>query len=84
MFLNSLNATRSYHEGGYFIRFFGHDGLTEIAFKVDATALSATSHDEIEILAVFNKLREKIHSLAREVHWHGKKLYYALTASYFR
>jgi Protein of unknown function (DUF1488) len=59
MFLNSLNATRSYHESGHFIRFFGHDGLTEIAFKIDATALSATSHHEIEKLAVFRSLREK-------------------------
>jgi|APDOM4702015191_1054821.scaffolds.fasta_scaffold1174119_1 Protein of unknown function (DUF1488) len=84
MFLNFPNPTRSYHEGGHFIRFFGHDGLTEIAFKIDAKALSDTSHDEIEILAVFDALREKIHSVAREVHSHGKMLFYALTASDFR
>ena len=48
MFLNFPNQTRSYHEGGHFIRFFGHDGLTEIAFKVDVKALTDTSNDEIE------------------------------------
>ena len=84
MFLSFPNQTRSYHEGGHFIRFFGHDGLTEVAFKVDVEALSQTSHGETEILAAFDSLREKIYSVAREVHSHGKMLFYALSASDFR
>jgi Protein of unknown function (DUF1488) len=84
MFLKFPNRTRSYHEGGQFIRFFGHDGLTEVAFKLDVGALSETTRGEAEILAAFDALREKIYSVAREIHSHGKMLYYVLTAADFR
>jgi Protein of unknown function (DUF1488) len=56
----------------------------EIAFRVDADALSEKTCSEAEILAAFDVLREKIYSVAREIHSHGKMPFYVLTAADFR
>jgi Protein of unknown function (DUF1488) len=84
MFLSFPNQSRSYHDGGRFIRFYGHDGLTEVAFKLDVSALPETARGDGEILAAFDGLREKIYSVAREIHSHGRMLFYVLTAEDFR
>lgn len=84
MFLSFPNQTRSYHDGGRFIRFYGHDGLTEVVFKLDVGALPETTRGEADILAAFDSLREKIYSVAREIHSHGKMLFYVLKDEDFR
>lgn len=87
MSLSFPNPTRSYNERNHCVRFFGHDGTKEIAFRVDVVAFSTTSRasgDEAAFLAAFDAVRIKIQSVAREAYSNGRMLYYALSARDFK
>jgi hypothetical protein len=85
------NPSRSFDEGRNAVLFFGHDGLFEIRFFVEAgalamsgTALPMSGMSEAKCLSVFDAARTPILEIAREGHSHGRRNYYTLTATDFR
>lgn len=85
------NPSRSFDEVRNAVRFFGHDGMFEIRFFVEAGVLAkagATSRgstaSEGECLSAFDALRASIYDVAREAYSHGHLNSYTLTISDFR
>jgi hypothetical protein len=73
------------------VLFFGHDGVFEIRFFVEAgalamsgTALPISGMSEAKCLSVFDAVRTSILEVAREAYSHGRRNYYTLTAADFR
>ena len=55
MGLEFPNRSRSYDPGNKRIRFTGHDGMFEIAFSIDADALSSDIFDAAEAESAYLK-----------------------------
>ncbi|MCP9232411.1 DUF1488 domain-containing protein [Mesorhizobium sp. M0045] len=88
MTLNFPNPSRSYDAAAKRVRFVGHDGMFEVPFFIEVTALStvnpAASGAEAEFLSAFDAKRSSIHDIAREAYSHGRKNMYVLTPADFR
>jgi hypothetical protein len=85
------NPSRSFDEARNGILFFGHDGVFEIRFLVEAgalpipaTALPVVAMSEAKCLSVFDAVRTSILEVARKAYSHGRRNYYTLTAADFR
>ena len=88
MSLDFPNRSRSYDESGQRVRFVGHDGMTQVAFAVDAAAIStadsAPDRAEADALAAFDAARSSILDVAREAYSQGRKNLYVLTSADFK
>ena len=85
------NPSRSFDEARNAVLFFGHDGVFEIRFFVEAgalaisgTALPTMPMSEARCLSVFDAVRTPILDVAREAYSHGRPNHYTLTAADFR
>jgi len=85
------NHSRSFDEARNAVLFFGHDGLFEIRFFVEAGALAIrgkalpiSEMSEVKCLSLFDAGRASILNVAREAYSHGRRNYYTLTAADFR
>ena len=85
------NPSRSFDEARNAVLFFGHDGVFEIRFFVEAgalarseTALPGSGMSEAKCLSAFDALRTSIQDVAREAYSHRRLSYYTLTAADFR
>lgn len=82
------NPSRSFDEVGKRIRFTGHDGMMEIPFFIELSALakvrSDTVADEASWLAAFDRVRTSIQNVAKEVYSRGRQAIYVLKAADFR
>jgi hypothetical protein len=76
MTLDFPNRSRSFDEVRNAVRFTGYDGMLQVPFLVEATALiksdSAVAKQEEECLAAFDSSREVIHAAARKVYSQGR------------
>ena len=84
------NPSRSLDEARNAVLFFGHDGLFEIRFFVEASALAkwgtavpTSRMSEAKCLSLFDTVRTSILDVAREAYSHGRRNYYTLTAADF-
>ena len=84
------NPSRSFDEARNAVLFFGHDGVFEIRFFVEAsalaisgTALPMSGMSEAKCLSAFDAVRTSILEVAREAYSHGRRSYYTLTAADF-
>ena len=84
------NPARSFDEVRNAVLFFGQDGVSEIRFFVEAsalaisgTALPISGISEAKCLSVFDAARTSILEVAREAYSHGRRNYYTLTAADF-
>jgi hypothetical protein len=90
MTLAFLNPTRSFDHVRHAVSFFGHDGVFEIRFFVEASALARpgpapTGSDAPEkCLSAFDALRASIHEAARQAYASRRGSSYTLTAADFR
>jgi Protein of unknown function (DUF1488) len=85
------NPSRSFDEARNGVLFFGHDGVFEIRFFVEAgaltisaTALPVVAMSEAKCLSVFDAVRTSVLEVARKAYSHGRRNYYTLTAADFR
>jgi hypothetical protein len=81
------NQSRSYDEARHGVRFTGYDGMFEVPFLVEATALQqkgASAASETSCLATFDALRDLIQNVAREVYSNGRQTIYYITAADMR
>jgi hypothetical protein len=87
MTLNFPNQNRSYDATRNRIRFWGHDSALEIAFFVEASALSKLDPQarnvEAELLDAFDGARDRIHETARKVYSRARNGAYLLAAADF-
>jgi hypothetical protein len=87
MTLNFPNQNRSYDASRNRIRFWGHDSALEIAFFVEASALSKLDPQarnvEAELLDAFDGARDRIHETARKVYSRARNGAYLLAAADF-
>ena len=83
MSLEFPNRSRSYDPGNRRIRFTGHDGMFEIAFSIDADALSSDVFDAAEAesayLKAFDAASTFIREVARTAYKRTKRHSYAFT-----
>ncbi|RWH73434.1 DUF1488 domain-containing protein [Mesorhizobium sp.] len=85
------NPSRSFDETRNAVRFMGHDGMFQIRFFVEASALTKSDAARREVgalkakcLSAFDALRTSIYDVARETYSHGRRDSYTLTAADFR
>lgn len=83
------NPSRNFDKMRNAVCFFGHDGMFEIRFFVEAAALAERGSlggrmSESKCLSAFDTLCTTIHDVAREAYSHGRNSSYTLTASDFR
>jgi hypothetical protein len=91
MTLSFPNPSRSFDEVRNAVRFTGHDGMAQIRFFVEASALArsdtatrGTDASEAKCLSAFDALRASIHDVARRAYSHRRCDSYTLTAEDFR
>ncbi|MCR5859013.1 DUF1488 domain-containing protein [Mesorhizobium sp. J428] len=87
MTLEFPNPSRSFDEVRNAVRFIGHDGMFEVPFFVETTALAQsgrTPRSESDFLAAFDSARSSIQDVAREAYSNGRRASYTLTAIDFR
>ncbi|TYR35443.1 DUF1488 domain-containing protein [Mesorhizobium microcysteis] len=87
MTLEFPNPSRSFDEVRNAVRFIGHDGMFEVPFFVEATALVRPGGTELcraDILTAFDGARGSIHDVARKAYSHRRQPSYTLTAADFR
>ena len=84
------NPSRSFDEARNAVLFFGHDGVSEIRFFVEAgalarsgTALPMSGMSEAKCLSAFDAVRTSILEIAREAYSHGRRNYDTLTGAQF-
>ena len=80
------NSARSFDEVRKAVRFFGHDGMFEIRFFVEAEALAkgrghAMGMSEAQCLSTFDAMRTPIYAAAKKVYAKYKRNMKILTAS---
>jgi hypothetical protein len=80
------NSARSFDEVRKAVRFFGHDGMIEIRFFVEAEALAkgrghAMGMSEAQCLSTFDAMRTPIYAAAKKVYAKYKRNMNILTAS---
>lgn len=79
------NSARSFDEVRKAVRFFGHDGMFEIRFFVEAEALAkgrghAMGMSEAQCLSTFDAMRTPIYAAAKKVYAKYKRNMNILTA----
>lgn len=87
MTLEFPNPSRSFDEVRNAVRFVGHDGMFEVPFFVETSALAKagkTQLSEADSLTAFDAARSSIHDVAREAYSQGRRTAYTLTAADFR
>jgi hypothetical protein len=81
------NTSRSYDEGARRVRFWGHDGMTEVTFLLDVAALDGLGarppHTESDVLKAFDTSRDRIQRVARQVYTKQRRDIQVLAASDF-
>jgi Protein of unknown function (DUF1488) len=85
------NPSRTFDETRNAVLFFGHDGMFEIQFFVEAGALAisgmalpGSGMSETKCLSAFDAARMSILEVARESYSNARRNYYTLTAADFR
>jgi len=85
------NPSRSFDEARNAVLFFGHDGLFEIRFFVEAgalailaTALPVVAISEAKCLSAFDAVRMSVLEVARKAYSHRRRNSYTPTAADFR
>jgi hypothetical protein len=88
MTLTFPNPSRSFDETKNAVRFTGYDGMFEVRFFVEASALSRTSSpaetSEREYLSAFDALRSSIQGVAKKAYSQGRRQSYTITAADLR
>lgn len=91
MTLAFTNLSRSFDSSREAVRFTGHDGIFEVSFIVETSALAKAGEasdktvlSEAESLSAFDAKRPAIHDVAREAYAKGKRNFYVLSANDFR
>lgn len=89
MTLVFLNPSRSFDDTRNAVSFIGHDGMFEIRFLVEATALrkrqpQETAMSEAECLSAFDAMRSSIQEVAREVYSRRRSNLNTLSVTDFR
>lgn len=87
MTLQFPNPSRSFDAQRNGVRFIGHDGMFEVPFFVESSALAGISKaapSENDFLAAFDAARKSILDVAREAYSHARRKSYTLTAGDFR
>jgi hypothetical protein len=84
MALTFPNRSRSYDAAGKRIRFVGYDGMFEVAFFVETTAIAKAVLNETGYLEAFDVARTAILDVAREAYSNGRKKLYVLKTADFR
>ena len=86
-----FNPSRSFDETRSAVRFFGHDGMFEVRFFIEAAALLLSDSNprerafsEAECLTAFDAQRSSIHDAARKAYASGGRSSYTLTPAHFR
>ena len=83
MSLNFPNPSRSYDAFHHCVNFWGYDNAREIAFAVNQSVISTRSPsvgaDEPAVLAAFDRHREQILTLARNVYTSGTQNRYTIS-----
>lgn len=83
------NPTRSFDQARNAVSFFGHDGMFEIRFFVEAAVLAegrspGARMSEAQCLSTFDAMRPSIYDVAREVYSNHRRNLNTLTLSDFR
>lgn len=82
------NSSRSYDEGAHRVRFWGHDGMTEVAFAIEFAALEGLeprlAQNEPNALKAFDTWRERIQRVAHQVYSRQRRGVQVLAASDFQ
>jgi hypothetical protein len=85
--LNFPNTSRCYDAKRRCVSFWGHEGALEVTFFVEEEAVFRlapdTRHNEVAVLASFDKNRERILDVARKVYSRRQRGSYVLVASDF-
>jgi len=86
MTLDFPNRSRSFDAVRKVVRFNGYDGMFQVPFLIDATALASlrgssaeTVESEAECLVAFDAMRGMIHDFARKVYLNSRSPFYTLT-----
>lgn len=84
MTLNFPNQSRCFNKAKRQVRFWGHDGVLEISFDVEAEALQkidrlslALTASETRILEAFDNSIEQVHQVAERAYRRGRRGSYA-------
>lgn len=87
MSLTFPNRSRSFDEARHGVRFLGYDGMFEVPFLVEATALQqkdpATASED-SCLAAFDAGRGSIHDVARRIYSNRRQTIYVIKAADLR
>ena len=87
MALTFPNRSRSYDAQGHRVRFVGYDGMMEVPFFVEETALSssgtAQTGSETGLLKAFDTARDIVLKVAAKAYARSRKKMYVLTAKDF-
>ncbi|WP_043420919.1 DUF1488 domain-containing protein [Cupriavidus basilensis] len=83
MALNFPNPSRSYDPSRHCVCFWGYDSSREISFEVDRAVLSSLSPelrpDEPAVLEAFDRHRDHILELARELYSRSRQNRYTIS-----
>lgn len=83
MTLTFPNPSRSFDVARNAVRFTGYDGMFQVAFLIEASALVRSDETETNCLSAFDTLRTCIYSVARKVYTRHRNTIYTLTAADF-
>jgi len=86
MTLSFPNPSRSFDEAHNVVRFSGYDGVFQVPFVVEATALITSGGKallEAECLTAFDATRDLILDVARKAYSDQRRSSYTLTAADF-
>jgi hypothetical protein len=83
------NPSRSFDQARNAVLFFGYEGMFEIRFFVEASALAegrsrGVTMSEAQYLSAFDAMRPSIYDVAREVYSNNGRNWNILTAIDFR
>lgn len=85
------NPSRSFDRTRNAVRFTGYDGMFEVPFFVETSALGQSGAEprgedipETRFLSAFDALRASIHDAARKAYFGGRRTSYILTAADLR
>ena len=87
MALTFPNTSRSYDETARRVRFLGHDGMFEVKFFLEISALSkivSRAPSEADCLAAFDAARSSVQDIARKAYGRDRRDSYVLTEAHFR
>jgi hypothetical protein len=84
MALTFPNASRSYDAAGRRVRFVGYDGMFQVSFFVETTAIAKAALNETGYLQAFDAARTSIQDIARKAYTNSHKNMYVLTQADFQ